>query len=187
MNAAGPNPKQPPPKGGLGPTLVFGSAALVAFVASWERDPRRPTVVYADKVAKSARFPGGLPTVCSGLTPYITTTPMVVGEDWGAAKCDREEATALAKVQHALRHCFVYAPPQSVFDAATSHAWNLGVTATCGSSAMRAWNAQQWKTGCERLQLSADGRAIWSYAGGKFMQGLANRRAAERQLCEAGL
>lgn len=181
-----PESKSPP----AGPIagLVFGSAVLVAFVAGWERDPKRPTVVYLDKLAKrTAQFPNGLPTVCSGLTPYITTTPMKVGEDWGEAKCQREESAALAKVQKSLLKCFTRQPPQSVFDMATSHAWNFGVTATCKSSAMRAWNAGQWKTGCERLQVSADGRLIWSYAGGKFVRGLANRRADERRVCEAGL
>lgn len=179
--AVRPESKSPP----AGPIagLVFGSAVLVAFVGGWERDKRHPTTVYADKLAKSAKYPNGLPTNCSGVTPYITTTPMVVGEDWGKEKCDREDAAAMAKVQHRLRPCFKYQPPQSVFDAASSHAWNLGVSATCGSSAMRAWNSGQWKTGCERLHFSADGRPIWVYAGGKFIKGLDNRRGAEVEFC----
>jgi lysozyme len=190
VNEAGPDPKpagDAKARSGKGPALIFGSMVLVAFIAGHERDPVRPTVVYADRLAKSARFPAGLPTVCSGLTPYVTATPMRVGEDWGAAKCDREERLALIPLQQRLRRCFTREPPQSVFDMASSHAWNFGVQATCGSSAMRAWNAGQWEIGCERLQVSADGRLIWSYAGGKFVRGLAKRRADERNACAAGL
>lgn len=187
MNAPEPTDPNAPKRSGKFPALVLGSAALVAFVGGWERDKHHPYTVYADKLAKSARYPQGLPTNCSGVTPYVTTTPMIVGEDWGEAKCDREDAAALAKVQTQLRRCFIHTPPQSVFDAATSHAWNLGVSATCGSSAMREWNQGQWSLGCERLHFSAGGRAIWVYAGGKFIQGLDNRRAAEVALCKRDL
>lgn len=187
MNANGPDPKAEPPKGGPVATLVFGSMVLVAFVAGWERDKHTPTTVYADKLAKSAKYPNGLPTNCSGVTPYVTATPMIVGEDWGKARCDAEDRIALARVQRQLRKCFIHEPPQSVFDAATSHAWNLGVSATCGSSAMREWNQGQWRLGCSLLQVKPDGRPAWSYAGGRFIRGLANRRAAERTLCERDL
>ena len=88
-------------------------------------------------------------------------------------------------------------PPQSVFDAATSHAWNNGTAATCGSLAMQAWNAGNWELGCRRLAFSDGGSRVWSYVKtGKmlpngrpeyrFVQGLANRRDAEYQLCLTG-
>jgi GH24 family phage-related lysozyme (muramidase) len=188
VNANGPEVRdQKSPPAGPFAVLVRGSAVVVAFVAGWERDPRQPTVVYADPLAKSELFPKCLPTVCSGLTPYITDTPMVVGEDWGEARCTAEERVALAKVQRQLMRCFIHVPPQSVFDAGTSHAWNFGVRSTCGSSGMREWNQGQWSLGCERLAVSGDGRRIWSYAGGKFVRGLANRRAAEVRLCKRDL
>lgn len=188
MNApVQPDAKDRAKASGALPALVFGSAVAVAFVGGWERDKQTPYTVYADTLAKTAKYPKGLPTNCSGLTPYITTTPMIVGQDWGKAKCDREDAAALTKVQTQLRLCFIHQPPQSVFDAATSHAWNLGVYATCSSSAMREWNQGQWSLGCERLHYSANGRQIWVFAGGKFVQGLANRRGAEVKLCKRDL
>lgn len=163
--------------------LVLGSAALLAFLGRWEGESQY--VVYADKLA------GGLPTVCKGLTRHITDTPIVVGERWSPEKCQREEERAVIKVQFQLLKCFTRPPPQPVFDAATSHAWNFGVSATCGSSAMKAWNRGEWELGCRRIYISDDGRPVWSYvtryrngqAEKVFVQGLANRRQAEYREC----
>ena len=178
--------------------LVFGSAALVDKIGEFEDGGAKAFyVVYADKLA------AGLPTGCRGITPHITDTPMKVGDVWSKAKCDVETARALAKVQTALIRCFRAIPPQSVFDAATSFAWNVGVAAACNSGAMRAWNeygpeapglASSWFKGCRRLFESDDGRPVWSYvktgrklASGKpemkFVRGLANRREAEFRYC----
>lgn len=174
--------QQPSPKAVGTSGLVLGSAALLAFLALWEG---RTYTVYADKLA------GGLPTVCSGITRHVTDTPIIVGEVWTAAKCDEEERKALVKVQTRLLRCFVIEPVQSVFDAATSHAWNLGAGATCGSAAMKAWNRGEWALGCRRIARADDGRRVWSYVktftGYKFVQGLANRRDAEHKYCLSDL
>lgn len=168
--------------------LVLASAGMLAFINGWEDGGKPQSVVYADRLA------GGLPTACGGLTKHITTTPIIVGESWSAEKCEREQGAAIAKLQRQLLRCFTSAPPQSVFDAATSHAWNVGVGSTCNSGAMAAWNKNQWGLGCQRLAVSDSGRPVWSYvrtgrklANGKpemrFVQGLANRRAAEWKFC----
>lgn len=165
--------------------LVLGTAAVFAFLGLWEGDNQ--LTVYADKLA------GGLPTVCRGLTKHVTSTPIIVGEKWTREKCEAEERAALFKVQRKLVGCFAVQPPQGVFDAATSHAWNFGVSATCGSSAMSAWNGEQWALGCRRLALSDSDKPIWSYVRTgrivngkpemKFVRGLANRRQAEWVWC----
>lgn len=187
-----PRGKTPSKKYGAG--LTLGTAFVVAFIAVWEggKSVDGSSVAYADKLAQ------GLPTVCAGLTPHITDTPIVVGERWSAEKCFREEQAAIRKVQLQLEQCFTYMPPQTVFDAATSHAWNNGVSATCGSQAMQAWRQGDWHTGCRRLARSDSGRRVWSYVRTgnklpngkpeyKFVQGLANRRDAEHNLCIAGI
>ena len=184
--AADPSPKSAPTVGG---PLVIASTVVLAFLALWESSGSPVLTVYADKLA------GGLPTVCNGITRHITATPVVVGEKWSAQKCATEERQAVANVQAQLLRCFKRTPPQSVFDAATSHAWNVGAANTCASGAMRAWNAGNWALGCQRLHVSDEGRPVWSYvrtgrvlSNGKpemkFVQGLANRRGAERALCE---
>lgn len=172
--------------GGIGAGLVLCSAMVYAFLGRWEDGTR--LTVYADKLAQ------GLPTVCRGLTKHVTRTPIIVGETWSAEKCEAEERRAIVAVQTNLLRCFSRNPSQAVFDAATSHAWNFGVVATCGSSAMRAWNTGEWELGCKRLYVSDGGKAVWSYVktgrllpNGKpemqFVRGLANRRRAEYVMC----
>lgn len=187
------NSPAPAKKRGIGlGGLILGSAAVMAFLGVWEPSKRDPGLVYADRLAK------GLPTVCKGITKHITRTPVIVGERWPPEKCAREERAAVLLVQHELLNCFHREPPQSVFDAATSHAWNFGSSKTCMSSAMQAWNEGDWPLGCRRIQFSDSGRRIWSVVRigtdantgkpvYKFIQGLANRRGAERKLCQEGL
>ena len=173
----------------LAGSLVLASTALVGFLGQWEGQGQ--FVVYADKLA------GGLPTVCKGLTRHVTTTPIIVGQRWSAEKCEREELAALQRVQTALAQCFKVLPPQYVFDAASSHAWNFGHPSTCASLAMQSFNRQDWDTGCRRLSLSDTGRPVWSFTtrtdpktGEKivtFVQGLANRRKAETSFCRQGV
>lgn len=173
-------------------SLALASTAVLTFLGQWEPDARDPGLVYADPLA------GGLPTVCKGITRHVTRTPVVVGERWSDAQCLAEETAAITQVQLQLARCFARLPPPSVFDMATSHAWNNGVGNTCASQAMRAWNAGDWALGCRRLALSDSGRPVWSYVrtgrmlpDGKpemrFVQGLANRRAAETTACLQGL
>jgi len=171
-----------------GATLVAGSPYLMGFLQKWESGKARVLVVYADHLA------GDLPTVCNGLTPHVTKTPIIVGERWTDEKCEAEERAAVVAVQQRLALCFRRPPSQMVFDMATSHAWNLGAGATCSSGAMQAWNRGDWARGCQRLARGDDGRVVWSFvragknADGsprfKFVQGLANRRAEEAKTCE---
>lgn len=160
--------------------LVAGSVGVTELISRWETGgkPQAFYTVYADRLAN------GLPTVCDGITHHVTDTPIIVGEVWPASKCILEERRALIEVQGDLFACFRKIPPQAVFDAATSHAWNVGAPSTCGSAAMQAWNRGDWTLGCKRLQQADSGKLVWVYADGKFVQGLANRRADERRYCE---
>lgn len=173
----------------FGKKLLLGSLAAVALIGMWEggKAPDGSSVAYADRVAQS------IPTVCAGLTRHVTSTPIIVGRRWSAEKCLAEESKAIAEVQTRLEKCFTRLPPQSVFDAATSHAWNNGVYNTCSSAAMKAWNRGDWALGCQRMAKSDDGKRVWSYVKTgktvngkpeyKFVQGLANRRDSEVELC----
>ena len=64
--------------------------------------------------------------------------------------------------------------------AATSLAYNVGVAGYCKSTADRRFDAGDFKGGCEALK-------FWNKAGGRVVQGLVNRRAAEYRLCMVGL
>lgn len=184
---------KPVPSKKFGPKLLLGTVALTAFLAVWEggKAVAGDSTVYADKLAN------GIPTVCNGLTRHVTSTPIVVGEVWSAEKCAAEEQRALINMQLKLETCFTRLPPQSVFDMASSHAWNFGWLATCDSQAMDAWKASNWVLGCRRLAFSDGGNPVWSYVRTgrvvdgkpemKFVRGLANRRQAEFKECVKGL
>jgi lysozyme len=164
--------------GAIGASLVLASGFLMHHLTQWESGGDRVLVVYADHLA------GGLPTVCNGLTRHVTQTPIIVGQRWTVERCEAEEGRAIAGIQrHLLTRCFKLVPPQSVFDMATSHAWNFGAGTTCGSGAMAAWNRGEWSLGCRRVQLHDDGRPAWSYVNGRFVRGLQNRRADEHRKC----
>lgn len=183
------------PSGGIvsilvaGVLLVGGSQFVLDFLAKWESSGRTVLTVYADRLA------GNLPTVCDGLTRHVTATPIIVGEVWTLEKCQSETQAAVIKVQRQLARCFTRPPNQTVFDMATSHAWNFGAGATCGSQAMQAWNRGEWGLGCRRLALSDAGRPVWSYVCTvendervcRFVRGLANRRHDEWQHCAGSL
>jgi lysozyme len=167
--------------------LVLGGVGALGLLAKWEPDKADPGLVYADQLA------GGLPTVCNGITKHVTKTPVIVGERWSPEKCAAEERAAVEQVQLKLLACFGdVVPPQSVLDAATSHAWNVGAGNTCGSAAMHAWKRGAWRVGCGLLQHAGSGKPVWSYVsdgkgGHRFVRGLYNRRGDERKVCEAGL
>lgn len=167
-----------------GGAVVAASIAITTFLGVWEPDQRDPGLVYADKLAN------GLPTVCKGITRHVTNTPVIVGQRWSPEKCSDEEAKALIeRVQIPLAKCFKRSDvPQSVYDYFSSHAWNFGVGATCGSGAMQAANSGNYRVACQRLSRSDGGRMQWVYVtrpdGSKqFVQGLANRREAETAGC----
>lgn len=162
-----------------GTALLAASPTLMDFLGRWEG--RGQYVVYADKLA------GGLPTVCKGITRYTSPYPVVVGERWSPEKCAEVERKVVLDTQMALRGCITHPVPQGVFDALTSHAHNFGWPRTCGSDAVAAINRGDLKTGCDRLAYGPDGRPVWAYVGTRYVQGLHNRRKAERELCLSAL
>lgn len=156
--------------------IVLASPFLMDFLGKWEG--RGQNIVYADKLA------GGLPTVCKGITKWTSPHPVVVGERWSPEKCNEVERRVTIETQTKLVRCITNKNiTQNVFDALTSHAHNVGVGATCSSRAVRLINAGQIEAGCDALAHGENGRPVWSYASGKFVKGLYNRRLAERKLC----
>lgn len=163
-------------------TLILASAGLMQLVEKWESGSRRVLTVYADKLAS------GLPTVCNGLTRHVTTTPIIVGQKWTNEKCEAEERRAMiVHVQQPLLKCFTRKPPQSVFDAASSLAWNVGAGPVCRSQSMRLWNRGEWSLGCVRIAYTPSYQPNWSKAGGRHVPGLHNRRKDEMKQCLAGI
>lgn len=165
----------------LAGSLILASAGAVGLMHKWEPakgSPDAHLIVYADKIAS------GTLTVCSGLTNAVSEKKLVLGDVWTEEDCNREESKALEKLQLNLAQCFKRLPPQSVFDAATSHAWNFGYPKTCASASMKQWNLGNWKLGCNLIAYQYDGvTPNWSYSDGKFYRGLHNRRLDESKVC----
>ena len=158
-----------------GSAVLGASPWLMEFLERWEGVEY---VVYADKLA------GGLPTVCSGITKHTSPYPVVLGERWSKEKCKEAEHHIAVEIQRELAKCITNpSTPQSVFDALSSHAWNVGWPRTCKSQAVKMINQGKLKEGCDLLAFTPSGDPNWSHAGGRFVQGLHNRRKSERELC----
>lgn len=147
-----------------------GAAAVCALalplVAAWEGLRTAP---YADLIGK--------PTVCYGETNVemrVYTKP----------ECEAMLQKSLAKYAGPVLDCLPADAPLSVKAAATSLAYNAGAENVCRSTLAKRANALDYRGACEALM-------AWSKARvkGKLVpvQGLTNRRKAERELCLKGL
>ena len=166
----------------LGGVLVLASAGYLGFLHQLEDGKQTQHVVYADALA------GGIATACGGITKHTSPVPVVVGEYWSAEKCAEVSRMVTERTQLALLDCVHVRISQPVFDAFSSHAHNFGVAQTCASRALALVNAGRTAEGCDALAHAPDGKTpVWSYADGKYVRGLYNRRLAERAMCLRGL
>lgn len=140
---------------------VVGAAALgvIGVIAQWEGKSNDP---YKDIVSTW--------TVCYG----ETNRPMRRYSDAECKDMLAESAAdygaAVLKRNPELRGH----DPQIV--AATSLAYNIGSGAYARSTVARRFSEGRWVSACNAFML-------WTYAGGRQVQGLVNRRKAERAIC----
>ena len=148
--------------------LAMGAAAaaiLSPFVSGWEDGPKGPALVpYRDLV--------GVWTQCSGETLNVTAKSPRETLEGCAIKLDKRLAgfaQAVVKRSPQLRG------HDAQWAAMTSFAYNVGVAGYAGSTVARRIAGDR--------RGACDAMLMWDKAGGKRVQGLANRRAAERALC----
>jgi lysozyme len=137
-------------------------ALLVPVVMLFEG--YRPTV-YADPIGRLA--------VCYGHDDQRLTP----GQTYTRQQCDELLAADLLEHAAALR-CIDRPLTDGQKAAFVSFAFNVGTSAFCGSMLARKANAGDMAGACAEL-------SRWTYAGGKQLSGLVNRRAEERRMCEA--
>lgn len=120
---------------------------------------------------------GGVLTVCSG----HTGPDVVVGKVYSPAQCaaltqgDADKAAAgVLKVSPHLK----YHPMQLA--AAISFSYNVGVSDYAHSSVASNFNTGNFSAGCSALMKYVN-------AGGKYSEGLYNRRKAEYNICVSTL
>lgn len=145
--------------------LIGASAAtsLIALVGMWEGKSNDP---YKDIV--------GVWTVCYG----ETNAPM---RRYSDAECKEMLADSLASYAGPVlaRNPELRGHDNQIV-AATSLSYNIGIVAYRRSTVAKRFSAGDWKGACDAF-------LSWSYAGGKQVKGLLNRRKAERAICMKGL
>ena len=151
-----------------GITGAITGAGLLAiqFTGGWEGFR---LIAYQDVV--------GVWTACYGETAGIKP-----GMKFTEDQCDVMLIGSLAEHESGMRAC-LKAPdtlPEKTYVAFVSATYNIGTGAFCGSSMARHANAGRLAAACDALLL-------WNRAGGRVVQGLVNRRTAERKLCLEGL
>lgn len=116
--------------------------------------------------------PGDVPTIGFG-----TTEGVRMGDRTTPPKALARALQDVQKYEGALRQCVRVRLHQHEYDAYVSLAYNIGAAAFCGSTLVRKLNAGDYAGACAEI-------SRWTYAGGKQLPGLVNRREQERALCE---
>lgn len=147
--------------GGVAAVLV----AAAALIKPWEGYKPAP---YIDAV--------GVLTVCYGHTGR-STGAAVERRTHSRAECDQLLQADMLEAWRHVDRCITAPMTNGQAAALLSGTFNTGPSLVCGSTLQRLANAGDWRGACAQLDR-------WVYAGGKRMQGLANRRAAERAVCE---
>lgn len=139
------------------------AALMTGTVATWEGKSNDP---YRDIVA--------VETVCYGET-------RVAMRRYSDAECEEMLAEALGQFATGVieRNPELRERPHQLA-AATSLAYNIGLSAYRRSTAARRFTQGRWRDGCNAILL-------WNKAGGRVVRGLVRRREAERRLCLEGL
>lgn len=149
--------------------IGIAAAAIVApFVSSWESGDKEHLVAYRDIV--------GVWTICDGDTANVK--PGMVETPAGCEVRYDRQLTAHAGPVLACTPGLKGHPDQLA--AAISLAYNIGTTGYCRSTVARRFNAGDWPGACDAF-------LMWNKAGGRVVQGLVNRRRAERDLCRKDL
>ena len=160
-------------KGAIPVALLAALTSPLAYTTleRWEGNVLR---VYADKLADN------LPTFCAGRTDRAAT----VGTKLTSDQCEAVNKATLLEYGYAVLGCtnWSYLTAKRLIGL-TIFAINVGAAGACGSQAVRQINAGNVAAGCDLIARTPDGRPNWSTAGGVYVQGLQNRRQAERTLC----
>lgn len=162
-------------KGAIPAAFLAALSGPLAYTTleRWEGNVLR---VYADHLAN------GLPTWCAGQTQGQKPGP--VGTRLTDDFCREVNKAVLLDYGYAVLACanWDYLTAKRLIGL-TIFAVNVGKEGACGSSAVRYINAGRVVEGCNLIARKPNGEPNWSYASGKYVQGLQNRRQAERALC----
>lgn len=117
--------------------------------------------------------PVGIWTVGYGWTQPVNGKPVGKGMIITQETADRLLQTGVIQYEKGVTRLLSVAVNQAQFDALVDFAYNLGVKALEGSTLLKKLNAGDYAG-------AADEFPKWNKAGGKVLNGLVKRRAAER-------
>lgn len=159
--------------GAVGASLVAALSSPLAYNALAQLEGNI-LHVYADPLAR------GIPTYCAGRTDWKAP----VGAKLTSDQCTEVNKVTLLEYGYAILDCTEWkhmTPARTV--ALTLFAINVGKSAACNSSAVRAINRGDVMNGCSLIAYRPDGTPNWSYAAGVYVPGLWKRRKVESNLC----
>lgn len=166
----GRNQKARSQKGKVTPKLVAllaaSSVSLITaagLITHWESGNKRPLTAYQDIV--------GVWTICDGITSKVKA-----GQRETEDGCDQRLYQHLKMIDLQLAQCVTPLAPDNAYAAVISLAYNVGVGSVCQSTLVKKLNKGDILGACNELPR-------WVYAGGRRIQGLVNRREAERAIC----
>lgn len=139
----------------------FLGAALIGGAALWEGTEQKP---YLDIV--------GVPTVCMG----HTGKDIQMGKTYTLAECNEILRKDLVSHTKPMLGCINVPINENQYTAFALFTLNVGATNFCNSTLVKKLNKRDYTGACNELDK-------WVYAGGKRIQGLANRRAYEKAIC----
>jgi lysozyme len=122
---------------------------------------------------KSYLCPAGVWTIGYGHTAGVRKNQIITSDQASAMLM-----SDLLQFERAINAMVAVPLKQGQFDALVSFAFNLGSGALASSTLLRKLNSGDFKG-------AADEFLRWNKAGGKVLEGLVRRRAAERQLFDA--
>jgi lysozyme len=146
--------------------LIAATAAVLAIAGGMLIKP------FEGKENKTYLDPINIPTVCYGHTGRDVKLGQVRTDAECEALLQKDMQIALADVDRCTPNL-----PVNARAALTSFAFNVGGEKYCASTLAKKAKAGDLRGACAELPR-------WIYAGGKPLNGLIKRRAAERAVCE---
>lgn len=164
-------------KGKLVPAALVAALSSPLAYTTLERLEGNVREVYADHLA------GGIPTYCAGRTDWSAKVGTKLTDD----QCREVNKTTIFEYGIAVLGCTEWSniTPRRLIGL-TMFAINVGKAGACNSQAFKVINAGDITRGCNLIATKPNGQPNWSTAGGRYVQGLQNRRQAERTLCLSG-
>ena len=149
--------------------------SLLVSIKQFESSGKEHPIPYKDVA--------GVLTVCDG----HTGSDIIQGKVYTPEECKNLLEKDIAKHGKGVLNCVEVPITLKEYEAYTSFAFNIGVGNFCASNVLRTLNAGNRELACKGIYQHPNGKPAWSYSGGKYVQGLQNRRIEEYKICMEGV